>query len=780
MKRSLSILVLTCYSALLSAEVIVDNSLGGKTTELSGPDYLISPNLGRQQGPNLFHSFERFNLNSSETATFSGSGNIQTVISRVTGGMISTIDGMLRSTIPNADFYFLNPAGIIFGPQASLDIQGAFHASTANYLKLADGFIFPARVNPNDPEYSQPLLSAHAPQAFGFLDNSSSALTIHNNQLLTVPAEHDISFTSNQLILKDSLLRIEKGRIQLATLAQAGEISFTDEKQLQINDLSGNIQLHNSTVLVDVVESEEPVYDGLSTGEHAAIEVQTGHLELENSDLQINTQDSVERRIGIKAQQVTAHTGSRIVSNHSGNGTGGEIVLQVTGLTHFSGENANGERSGIVTQSTEKGGVDSIRLSAENVHLFEGASLQSINLGTGQGGTIQVLASGEILLSGSQGSSILTTTQGNENNQQETGEEMGIQLSAAHISLKEGAQIGSVTLGNNPAGNLSLSAEQIELAGKNSQEMGSRVFSLNYSNASGKVGNILLNADRLYLRDYAQIQTDTLGSSDQGGNIVVDAGNLLISEGSSIDTFLSGSSTGGNIFIEARQLKLDAGEITTHSEPQGEIGHITVQVADRLIIQEGKIKSLGNSSRGGNLKLSVPGDLYLVGKQVIMVGDFGNPDLTLRPLFLILDGSQISASTGNESDGNAEVISTLIYNFTGKFLERTINASAQVRTHGVLIVTEPSNSNEDFIVLTTKPLNAEDLLKKPCSLVDDQSSFMIVEREGVPNAANDLMASGIVSLSRFGQENEVSSGQGNGVVAEKKSGLWILATSCNK
>ena len=33
----------------------------------------------------------------------------------------------------------INPSGILFGPNASLDVSGSFYASTAHYVRLADG-----------------------------------------------------------------------------------------------------------------------------------------------------------------------------------------------------------------------------------------------------------------------------------------------------------------------------------------------------------------------------------------------------------------------------------------------------------------------------------------------------------------------------------------------------------------------------------------------------------------------------------------------------------------
>jgi filamentous hemagglutinin family protein len=138
----LLLLVCTCLlSSLAQGEVTLDGSVG-PAGALTGPDYQITENLGKRPGSNLFHSFGRFNLNASESATFSGSTGIKNVISRVTGGQTSNIDGTLRVSIPNANLYLLNPAGVIFGQNAKLDVPGSFHVSTADYLKFQDGVRF--------------------------------------------------------------------------------------------------------------------------------------------------------------------------------------------------------------------------------------------------------------------------------------------------------------------------------------------------------------------------------------------------------------------------------------------------------------------------------------------------------------------------------------------------------------------------------------------------------------------------------------------------------------
>jgi filamentous hemagglutinin family protein len=108
-------------------------------------DYLITPELGAQRGGNLFHSFLRFGIASGETASFTGPDPIEGpqsvshVISRVTGGTRSEIDGTLRSTIPGADVWLLNPSGVVFGEGAQLDVRGSFHAGTADYIDFGEG-----------------------------------------------------------------------------------------------------------------------------------------------------------------------------------------------------------------------------------------------------------------------------------------------------------------------------------------------------------------------------------------------------------------------------------------------------------------------------------------------------------------------------------------------------------------------------------------------------------------------------------------------------------------
>ena len=145
----------------------------GTTVTPSGNIFNI--NGGTIKGTNQFHSFGQFSVGTGDIASFNGPANatIQNILSRVTGGTRSEIDGTLRSTISGANLYLLNPSGILFGPNAQLDVSGSFHATTANYIGLADGVRFNAV-----PSSADNLLTTAPPSAFGFLTSNPAPIDV--------------------------------------------------------------------------------------------------------------------------------------------------------------------------------------------------------------------------------------------------------------------------------------------------------------------------------------------------------------------------------------------------------------------------------------------------------------------------------------------------------------------------------------------------------------------------------------------------------------------------
>jgi filamentous hemagglutinin family protein len=184
--RSSSVLLIALLGSS-QAQITLDGSLGPQRT-LTGPDYRIDAAVGQIRDGNLFHSFDHFNLSRGESATFTGPTAITYILGRVTGGSPSSIDGLIRSQIPGAHLYLLNPSGVLFGPNARLDVSGSFHVSTANVIRFSDGATFSANLA------EQSRLTVAPPVAFGFLDWHPAGIVLQGSQL-SVPQGQTFSVT---------------------------------------------------------------------------------------------------------------------------------------------------------------------------------------------------------------------------------------------------------------------------------------------------------------------------------------------------------------------------------------------------------------------------------------------------------------------------------------------------------------------------------------------------------------------------------------------------------
>jgi filamentous hemagglutinin family protein len=181
--------------------------------------------VGQIRGPNLFHSFSQFSLSRGESATFTGPNTIANILSRVTGGSPSSIDGTIQSQIPGANLFLLNPSGVIFGPNASLNVSGSFHVSTANVLRFSDGATFSANLT------DKSTLTVASPMAFGFLDSHPAGIAIQGSRLSVQPGKTvsvtggDITIAASQEAMNQSpVLRAPSGRITLTSVASPGDV----------------------------------------------------------------------------------------------------------------------------------------------------------------------------------------------------------------------------------------------------------------------------------------------------------------------------------------------------------------------------------------------------------------------------------------------------------------------------------------------------------------------------------------------------------------------------
>ena len=217
-------MLLTVSQAQVRTTVTADGSLSTAVTR-HGNIYAIMGGTRPGNGPNLFHSFDRFSVGTGDIASFTGpQTGIANILSRVTGGQQSDIDGQLRTDgqlrSEGANLYLLNPAGVLFGPNASLDVSGSFHVSTADYLRLADGARFVARLSDTS------TLSVAPPVAFGFLGPTPAAIAVQGSTL-EVSEGQTLSVIGGDAQIVGGILTAPSGRINIASVASPGEVSLT-------------------------------------------------------------------------------------------------------------------------------------------------------------------------------------------------------------------------------------------------------------------------------------------------------------------------------------------------------------------------------------------------------------------------------------------------------------------------------------------------------------------------------------------------------------------------
>jgi filamentous hemagglutinin family protein len=221
--------------------ILPDTTLGAESSAVAPGvvngatvDYFIQG--GAIRGTNLFHSFLEFNVGLNEQVYFANPGSVSRIVGRVTGNNASLIEGTL-GVAGNADLYLINPNGIFFGPNAQLDINGSFLASTANVLDWGNGLEF----NATNPQAAPPL-TIDLPVSLTFAPGNTSVLSSEGQ--LTTGA--DLTLAAERLELQGSL---EAG----------GDINLLANQEVQIRDSAA--QPFNATAQGDLLIQGDQIID---------------------------------------------------------------------------------------------------------------------------------------------------------------------------------------------------------------------------------------------------------------------------------------------------------------------------------------------------------------------------------------------------------------------------------------------------------------------------------------------------------------------------------------
>ncbi|MCS6781686.1 MAG: CHAT domain-containing protein [Gloeomargarita sp. SKYBB_i_bin120] len=176
---------------VLTLPVLAQVTPAGSGTSVyqSGNEFNITG--GTQAGRNLFHTFYQFGLHQGQTANFFSNPTISNILARVTGGSVSYINGLIQVLGGPSNLYLMNPAGIVFGPHASLNVPAAFTATTADKILFPRGAFSAYGENHYQQLVGEPI---------GFVFSSSKPGILVNEGNLQVKPGQSLNLVAGQVI----------------------------------------------------------------------------------------------------------------------------------------------------------------------------------------------------------------------------------------------------------------------------------------------------------------------------------------------------------------------------------------------------------------------------------------------------------------------------------------------------------------------------------------------------------------------------------------------------
>jgi len=561
--------------ASVVTDILTDDSFGNPTQVVGvGGVYEIPESLGSRpggaNGKNLFHSFERFDLATDDVGLFSAEVPTHYVISRVTGDDVSEIFGTLQTGngLEGADFYFLNPRGVVFGPNARLDVGGSFHVSTADELGFTGGEVFVARA-----DGAVPTLTVANPVDFGFWVDDAAPAGIW----------FDKTRASDFAVQADATLSVIAGRIEMAgpgdqaqpnVGADGGVVQLAAAPAgtripVDLDDLQDIEALRSDTALIRFTGGGGARVTGSGAEAPGRIAIRAGRFEM--------VRDQLGGASGILRAQASGRAPEGSIA----------IDVEVAGAIEF-------DRGQIVSSTTSSNSSGDIRLAGERIALA--------------GGTI---VRGEILANSAErpGPGILA----------DAGDGV-VEISGGSQLCTEDELVNGNSQGK--VGDIAVIASELRVTGSGIAAVGGDVIGsaiLATSRGEGDAAVVRVDADRVSVLDGGEIKAVRLQNTqsldavppDDPGRIEVYAGQLLIRDGA-IGSITNGVGRGADVAVVADRIEIAS---TGNSGPTGEV--VTGQIS--TITERSTLFGFEfDGGQGGDLSIRVgseqqPGSVELIG-----------------------------------------------------------------------------------------------------------------------------------------------------------------------
>jgi filamentous hemagglutinin family protein len=720
-----------------------------------------------------------FNVDEGRGVYFSNPSGIENILSRVTGDKSSQIFGRL-GVLGDANLFLLNPKGILFGPNANLDIKGSFLATTANAIKLGEQGYFSAA----EPQNSQLLSVTPGVLFFNAVANQSAAITNRGNlatgQNLTLAAgnlnlEGQLHAGKNLTLQAVETVRIRDNITSPFIASAGGQLLIQGNQGVDIFALNNpESGFFSGGDMIAINSGGSITFNGLIDAS-ANLNLASGTYLGNGGDVTLLAKGDITlapgsgiRSVGLLGGNITlksngaiSATGGIITSGSTTNGpgtTGGDINVIASSLSV-----TNGAQLGAGTVGSGNGG--NLNITTRSLSVTNGAQLIAATSGKGNAGNVRIQASDSITLDGvgsngnSSGAIVGSFGEG------DAGE---INITTRSLSVINGAQLRAATSGKGNAGSVTIQASDsitLDGVGSNGNSSGAIVGSF----GEGDAGEINITTRSLSLTNGAQLGAATLGKGN-AGNVTIQASDSISFDGVGSNGNSSGAIVGslgegdaGEINITTRSLSLTNGAqlLAATFLGKGNAGDVNLQASDSITFD-----GVGSNGDASGAIVASFGE-----------GNAGEINITTRSLS-VMNGAQLAAATlGKGNAGNVTIQASDSITFDGVGSDGTSSGAG---------VGSEAEGNGGDIKITTRSLSvtngaqlgAGTLGKGDAGSVKIQASHSItfdgvgsngdasgafsnVEEEAQGNAGEINITTRSLFVTNGAQLEAATSGQGN-------------------